>query len=87
MFKPDFKKRKISVPIEDYFNNEELDSEDSKLRFETYRLLWQRIKSETEHTYFRVSYRSPSTFATMHSTGEGLEFTGVGVQAITGGIK
>eukprot|EP00073_Rattus_norvegicus_P036307 XP_008761844.1 PREDICTED: origin recognition complex subunit 3 isoform X2 [Rattus norvegicus] len=48
VFKPDFKKRKISVPIEDYFNNEELDSEDSKLRFETYRLLWQRIKSETE---------------------------------------
>ncbi|GAB1288372.1 Origin recognition complex subunit 3 [Apodemus speciosus] len=48
VFKPDFKKRKISVPIEDYFNNEELDSEDSKLRFETYRLLWQRMKSETE---------------------------------------
>ncbi|XP_031222263.1 origin recognition complex subunit 3 isoform X1 [Mastomys coucha] len=48
VFKPDFKKRKISVPIEDYFNNEELDSEDSKLRYETYRLLWQRMKSETE---------------------------------------
>ncbi|XP_076780109.1 origin recognition complex subunit 3 isoform X3 [Arvicanthis niloticus] len=48
VFKPDFKKRKISVPIEDYFHNEELDSEDSKLRFETYHLLWQRMKSETE---------------------------------------
>ncbi|XP_040596292.1 origin recognition complex subunit 3 isoform X1 [Mesocricetus auratus] len=48
VFKPDFKKRKISVPIEDYFNNEKLESEDSKLRFETYRLLWQRMKSETE---------------------------------------
>ncbi|XP_021015651.1 origin recognition complex subunit 3 isoform X3 [Mus caroli] len=48
VFKPDFKKRKIFVPIEDYFNNEELDSEDSKLRFETYSLLWQRMKSETE---------------------------------------
>ncbi|XP_052571446.1 origin recognition complex subunit 3 isoform X1 [Peromyscus californicus insignis] len=48
VFKPDFKKRKISVPIEDYFNNEKLVSEDSKLRFETYHLLWQRIKSETE---------------------------------------
>ncbi|XP_021077776.1 origin recognition complex subunit 3 isoform X5 [Mus pahari] len=48
VFKPDVKKRKISVPIEDYFNNEELDSEDSKLRFETYDLLWQRMKSETE---------------------------------------
>ncbi|XP_057646489.1 origin recognition complex subunit 3 isoform X3 [Chionomys nivalis] len=48
VFKPDFKKRKISVPIEDYFNNEKLESEDSKLRFETYHLLWQRMKSETE---------------------------------------
>ncbi|XP_051017389.1 origin recognition complex subunit 3 isoform X1 [Acomys russatus] len=48
VFKPDFKKRKISVPIEDYFNNEKVQSEDSKLRFETYHLLWQRIKSETE---------------------------------------
>ncbi|XP_013207310.1 origin recognition complex subunit 3 isoform X2 [Microtus ochrogaster] len=48
VFKPDFKKRKISVPIEDYFNNEILGSEDSKLRFETYHLLWQRMKSETE---------------------------------------
>ncbi|KAL6092379.1 hypothetical protein STEG23_016460 [Scotinomys teguina] len=48
VFKPDFKKRKISVPIEDYFNNEKHESEDSKLRFETYHLLWQRIKSETE---------------------------------------
>lgn len=48
VFKPDFKKRKISVPIEDYFNNEKLGSEDSKLRFETYHLLWQRMKSETE---------------------------------------
>ncbi|ERE82427.1 origin recognition complex subunit 3-like protein [Cricetulus griseus] len=48
VFKPDFKKRKISVPIEDYFKNEKLESEDSKLRFETYHLLWQRMKSETE---------------------------------------
>ncbi|XP_051043460.1 origin recognition complex subunit 3 isoform X1 [Phodopus roborovskii] len=48
VFKPDIKKRKISVPIEDYFNNENLESEDSKLRFETYHLLWQRMKSETE---------------------------------------
>ncbi|KAH0521707.1 Origin recognition complex subunit 3 [Microtus ochrogaster] len=33
---------------EDYFNNEILGSEDSKLRFETYHLLWQRMKTETE---------------------------------------
>uniref|UniRef100_A0A0G2K0G7 Origin recognition complex subunit 3 n=1 Tax=Rattus norvegicus TaxID=10116 RepID=A0A0G2K0G7_RAT len=39
---------KLEGGVKDYFNNEELDSEDSKLRFETYRLLWQRIKSETE---------------------------------------
>ncbi|XP_008066066.1 origin recognition complex subunit 3 isoform X2 [Carlito syrichta] len=48
VFKPNFKKRKISVPIEDYFNKGKNESEDSKLRFETYQLLWQQMKSETE---------------------------------------
>ncbi|XP_036727379.1 origin recognition complex subunit 3 isoform X2 [Balaenoptera musculus] len=48
VFKPNFKKRKISVPIEDYFNKGKNDSEDSKLRFETYQLIWQQMKSETE---------------------------------------
>ncbi|XP_007104088.1 origin recognition complex subunit 3 isoform X1 [Physeter macrocephalus] len=48
VFKPDFKKRKISVPIEDYFNKGKNESEDSKLRFETYQLIWQQMKSETE---------------------------------------
>ncbi|XP_020734787.1 origin recognition complex subunit 3 isoform X4 [Odocoileus virginianus] len=48
VFKPDFKKRKISVPIEDYFNKGKNASEDSKLRFETYQLIWQQMKSETE---------------------------------------
>ncbi|XP_043294926.1 origin recognition complex subunit 3 isoform X1 [Cervus elaphus] len=48
VFKPNFKKRKISVPIEDYFNKGENASEDSKLRFETYQLIWQQMKSETE---------------------------------------
>ncbi|CAI9164352.1 unnamed protein product [Rangifer tarandus platyrhynchus] len=48
VFKPDCKKRKISVPIEDYFNKGKNASEDSKLRFETYQLIWQQMKSETE---------------------------------------
>ncbi|XP_037698782.1 origin recognition complex subunit 3 isoform X5 [Choloepus didactylus] len=48
VFKPDFKKRKISVPIEGYFNKGKNVSEDSKLRFETYQLMWQQMKSETE---------------------------------------
>ncbi|XP_058163119.1 origin recognition complex subunit 3 isoform X2 [Dasypus novemcinctus] len=48
VFKPNFKKRKISVPIEDYFIKGRSDSEDSKLRFETYQLIWQQMKSETE---------------------------------------
>nr|XP_044994001.1 origin recognition complex subunit 3 isoform X3 [Jaculus jaculus] len=48
VFKPSFKKRKISVAIEDYFNNGKNESEDSKLRFETYHLMWQQMKSETE---------------------------------------
>ncbi|KAF5919856.1 hypothetical protein HPG69_014220, partial [Diceros bicornis minor] len=48
VFKPNFKKRKISVPIEDYFNKGKDESEDSKLRFETYHLIWQQMKSETE---------------------------------------
>ncbi|XP_045150269.1 origin recognition complex subunit 3 isoform X2 [Echinops telfairi] len=48
VFKPNFKRRKISVPIEDYFNKGKSVSEDSKLRFETYQLIWQQMKSETE---------------------------------------
>ncbi|XP_035950693.1 origin recognition complex subunit 3 isoform X2 [Halichoerus grypus] len=48
VFKPNFKKRKISVPVEDYFNKGKNESEDSKLRFETYHLIWQQMKSETE---------------------------------------
>ncbi|XP_023567701.1 origin recognition complex subunit 3 [Octodon degus] len=48
VFKPKFKKRKISVPIEEYFNKGKNESEDSKLRFETYHLIWQQMKSETE---------------------------------------
>ncbi|KAM8779431.1 origin recognition complex subunit 3 isoform 2-T2 [Rhynchonycteris naso] len=48
VFKPNFRKRKISVPVEEYFNNGKNESEDSKLRFETYHLLWQQMKSETE---------------------------------------
>ncbi|XP_010832990.1 PREDICTED: origin recognition complex subunit 3 isoform X2 [Bison bison bison] len=48
VFKPNFKKRKISVPIEDYFHKGKNASEDSKLRFETYQLIWQQMKSETE---------------------------------------
>ncbi|XP_005684753.2 PREDICTED: origin recognition complex subunit 3 isoform X1 [Capra hircus] len=48
VFKPNFKKRKISVPIEDYFSKGKNASEDSKLRFETYQLIWQQMKSETE---------------------------------------
>ncbi|XP_034847220.1 origin recognition complex subunit 3 isoform X2 [Mirounga angustirostris] len=48
VFKPNFKKRKISVPVEDYFNKGKNESEDSKLRFETYHLIWQQMKFETE---------------------------------------
>ncbi|XP_004860288.1 origin recognition complex subunit 3 isoform X3 [Heterocephalus glaber] len=48
VFKPNFKKRKISVSTEDYFNKGKNESEDSKLRFETYHLIWQQMKSETE---------------------------------------
>uniref|UniRef100_I3M4D0 Origin recognition complex subunit 3 n=1 Tax=Ictidomys tridecemlineatus TaxID=43179 RepID=I3M4D0_ICTTR len=48
VFKPNFKKRKISVPIEDYFNKGKNESEDSKLRFETYHLMWEQMKCETE---------------------------------------
>ncbi|KAB0350938.1 hypothetical protein FD754_015795 [Muntiacus muntjak] len=38
-----FKKRPI-----DYFNKGKNASEDSKLRFESYQLIWQQMKSETE---------------------------------------
>ncbi|VCW90759.1 unnamed protein product [Gulo gulo] len=48
VFKPNFKKRKISVPVGDYFNKGKNESEDGKLRFETYQLIWQQMKSETE---------------------------------------
>uniref|UniRef100_A0A8D1CG45 Origin recognition complex subunit 3 n=3 Tax=Sus scrofa TaxID=9823 RepID=A0A8D1CG45_PIG len=48
VFKPNVKKRKISVPVEDYFNKGKNESEDSKLRFETYQSIWQQMKSETE---------------------------------------
>ncbi|ELK00093.1 Origin recognition complex subunit 3 [Pteropus alecto] len=48
VFKSNFKKRKTSVPVEDYFNKGKKESEDSKLRFETYQLIWQQMKSETE---------------------------------------
>ncbi|XP_045399954.1 origin recognition complex subunit 3 isoform X2 [Lemur catta] len=48
VFKPNFKRRKISVPIGDYFSKGRNESEDSKLRFETYQLIWQQMKSETE---------------------------------------
>ncbi|XP_053447804.1 origin recognition complex subunit 3 isoform X5 [Nycticebus coucang] len=48
VFKPNCKKRKISVPVENYFNKGRNASEDSKLRFETYQLIWQQMKSETE---------------------------------------
>ncbi|XP_015983681.1 origin recognition complex subunit 3 isoform X1 [Rousettus aegyptiacus] len=48
VFKSNFKKRKTSVPVEDYFNKGKKESEDSKLRFETYQSIWQQMKSETE---------------------------------------
>ncbi|XP_003121338.5 origin recognition complex subunit 3 isoform X1 [Sus scrofa] len=48
VFKPNVKKRKISVPVEDYFNKGKNESEDGKLRFETYQSIWQQMKSETE---------------------------------------
>ncbi|KAM9003259.1 origin recognition complex subunit 3 isoform X2 [Sarcophilus harrisii] len=48
VFKPDFKRKKVSFPIADYFNEGESLSEDSKLRFDTCQLLWQQMKSEAE---------------------------------------
>ncbi|KAM5257183.1 origin recognition complex subunit 3 [Ctenodactylus gundi] len=48
VFKPNFKKRKLSIPLEDYFNKEKNESDDSKVRLETYQLIWQQMKSETE---------------------------------------
>ncbi|XP_057593704.1 origin recognition complex subunit 3 isoform X3 [Hippopotamus amphibius kiboko] len=48
VFKPNLKKRKISVPVENYFSKGKNESEDSKLRFETYQLMWQQMQSETE---------------------------------------
>lgn len=39
--------------LEDYFNKGKNESEDSKLRFETYQSIWQQMKSETEvNTFF-----------------------------------
>lgn len=38
--------------LEDYFNKGKKESEDSKLRFETYQLIWQQMKSETEVNFF-----------------------------------
>ncbi|XP_078011371.1 origin recognition complex subunit 3 isoform X3 [Phascolarctos cinereus] len=48
VFKPDFKRKKVSFPIADYFNEGKSLSEDSKLRFDTCQLLWQQMKSEAE---------------------------------------
>ncbi|XP_068921207.1 origin recognition complex subunit 3 isoform X2 [Petaurus breviceps papuanus] len=48
VFKPDFKRKKVSFPIADYFSEGEGLSEDSKLRFDTCQLLWQQMKSEAE---------------------------------------
>ncbi|XP_063580966.1 origin recognition complex subunit 3 isoform X4 [Pongo abelii] len=48
VFKPNSKKRKISLPIDDYFKKGKNEPEDSKLRFETYQLIWQQMKSENE---------------------------------------
>lgn len=43
----------LFVFLEEYFNKGENESEDSKLRFETYQLIWQQMKSETEvNTFF-----------------------------------
>uniref|UniRef100_A0A8C6WDQ3 Origin recognition complex subunit 3 n=1 Tax=Nannospalax galili TaxID=1026970 RepID=A0A8C6WDQ3_NANGA len=52
--KPDFKKRKITVPIEDYFHKKH-ESEDRKLRYETYNLMWQQMKSVTEVNIYYFS--------------------------------
>uniref|UniRef100_A0A8C7A4I7 Origin recognition complex subunit 3 n=1 Tax=Neovison vison TaxID=452646 RepID=A0A8C7A4I7_NEOVI len=38
----------LSVFLGDYFNKGKNESEDGKLRFETYQLIWQQMKSETE---------------------------------------
>ncbi|KAM4866125.1 origin recognition complex subunit 3 isoform 2-T2 [Thomomys bottae] len=40
--------QKYQFPEKDYFSKGKNESEDSKLRFETYHLLWQQMKSETE---------------------------------------
>nr|XP_056712124.1 origin recognition complex subunit 3 isoform X2 [Euleptes europaea] len=47
VFKPNSKKRKISSTA-DYFCEDNNESEDSELRFDTCQSLWKRVKSETE---------------------------------------
>lgn len=42
----------LSVFSDEYFNKGKNESEDSKLRFETYQLVWQQMKSETEVNTF-----------------------------------
>lgn len=49
VFKPSLKKKKLSFTTADYFNKgQDTDSEDSRIRFETYQGLWHQMKKETE---------------------------------------
>ncbi|KAM4772025.1 origin recognition complex subunit 3 [Rhinophrynus dorsalis] len=48
VFKPNAKKKKTSLTVDDYFNEGLKDSEDGKKRFESSQLLWQQMKSQTE---------------------------------------
>ncbi|KAM9317149.1 origin recognition complex subunit 3 [Gastrophryne carolinensis] len=48
VFKPNAKKRKVSLTVADYFNEGLKDAEDGRKRFESCQLLWQQIKMQTE---------------------------------------
>ncbi|XP_066461309.1 origin recognition complex subunit 3 isoform X2 [Eleutherodactylus coqui] len=48
VFKPSPKKKKLSLTAADYFIESLKSSEDCRIRFESYQLLWQQMKSQTE---------------------------------------
>uniref|UniRef100_W5NJX2 Origin recognition complex subunit 3 n=1 Tax=Lepisosteus oculatus TaxID=7918 RepID=W5NJX2_LEPOC len=48
VFKPSSKKRRRTLSIEDYFQNDNIDPETSTLRFQTCQSLWEQMKTEVE---------------------------------------
>ncbi|XP_013986718.2 origin recognition complex subunit 3 [Salmo salar] len=48
VFKPSAKKRRKTPTVEDYFTHGSEDTENSKLRFRNYQILWEKMKADTE---------------------------------------